>query len=80
VLGPNHPDTALALNNLAGIHFQQGNFAEARSLFEQALAILTRTLGPEHRRVLAVQANIGVLTEAWEKRASSNRIDDNEPK
>ena len=33
-LGPDHPKTAIALNNLAGLYQQQGNFAKALSLYE----------------------------------------------
>jgi tetratricopeptide (TPR) repeat protein len=39
VLGPEHPDTATILNNLALLLSLQGNFAAARPLCERALAI-----------------------------------------
>ncbi|NJP06849.1 MAG: tetratricopeptide repeat protein [Chloroflexaceae bacterium] len=38
-LGPNHPDTASALNNLALLLVDQGDYAAARPLYERALAI-----------------------------------------
>jgi tetratricopeptide (TPR) repeat protein len=47
-LGPEHPDTATRLNNLALLLQDQGDPAAARSLFERALAICEKTLGPEH--------------------------------
>ena len=47
VLGPEHPDTATSLNNLAGLLQAQGEFAAARPLFERALA-REKVLGPEH--------------------------------
>ena len=34
-LGPEHPDTATALNNLANLFRDQGDYAEARPLFER---------------------------------------------
>ena len=38
-LGPEHPDTASNLNNLASILRRQGDYAAAQPLFERALAI-----------------------------------------
>jgi tetratricopeptide (TPR) repeat protein len=48
VLGPEHPDTATSLNNLALLLQDQRDFAGARPLYERALAIREKTLGPEH--------------------------------
>ncbi len=47
-LGPDHPDTATSLNNLAWLLYWQGEYAAARPLYERALAIRERTLGPDH--------------------------------
>ena len=47
-LGPEHPDTATALNNLANLFRDQGDYAEARPLLECALAILEKARGPWH--------------------------------
>jgi hypothetical protein len=49
VLGPEHPDTAASLNNLARLLKAQGDLAGARPLHERALAIREKVLGPEHR-------------------------------
>ena len=48
VLGPEHPDTATSLNNLAFLLKDQGDRAAARPLHERALAIREKALGPEH--------------------------------
>jgi hypothetical protein len=48
VLGSEHPSTATSLNNLAGLLQAQGDLAGARRLFERALAIREKALGPEH--------------------------------
>ncbi len=37
-LGPEHPDTATSLNNLALLLQAQGDLARSRPLFERALA------------------------------------------
>jgi tetratricopeptide (TPR) repeat protein len=47
-LGPEHPDTATSLFNLANLLYYQGDIAEARPLYERALAICEKVLGPEH--------------------------------
>ncbi|NCC37621.1 MAG: tetratricopeptide repeat protein [Chloroflexia bacterium] len=47
VLGPEHPQTATSLNNLAGLHRTQGNYDAARPRYERALDISERVLGPD---------------------------------
>ncbi len=48
VLGPEHPNTATSLNNLAALHYAQGNHDAARPLYARALDIRERVLGPDH--------------------------------
>ena len=48
VLGPNHPDTATSLNNLALLLKAIGDYEAARPFFNRALAICEEVLGPEH--------------------------------
>jgi tetratricopeptide (TPR) repeat protein len=52
VLGPEHPDTATSLNNLALLLRHQGDRAAARPLLERALTIYEKMLGPEHPNTL----------------------------
>ncbi|MCP9787362.1 CHAT domain-containing tetratricopeptide repeat protein, partial [Cyanobium sp. N5-Cardenillas] len=47
-LGPEHPNTAQALNNLAFLYVNQGRYGEAEPLYKRALAIFEKALGPEH--------------------------------
>ena len=47
-LGPNHPDTASSLNNLANLYWRQGKYEEAEPLYQRALAIREQALGPNH--------------------------------
>ncbi|CAM9285208.1 unnamed protein product, partial [Ectocarpus sp. 13 AM-2016] len=51
VLGPEHPDVALSLNNLAVFLEGQGKYSEAEPLFEQSLTMREKMLGPEHPHV-----------------------------
>ena len=47
-LGPDHPEVALALNNLAELYRDQGRYAEAEPLLKRALAIRKKVFGPDH--------------------------------
>jgi len=48
VLGPVHPHTARAINNLALLLQNQGDLTGARRLRERALAIYEKTFGSDH--------------------------------
>jgi tetratricopeptide (TPR) repeat protein/transcriptional regulator with XRE-family HTH domain len=50
-LGPEHPDMAYPLNNLATLYKEQGKYAEAEPLYRRALHIREQQLGPEHLEV-----------------------------
>jgi tetratricopeptide (TPR) repeat protein len=62
--GPEHPDTAESLNNLATLLLDQGDFAGAQPLFERALAIREKALGPEHPDTAQTLSNLGALLQA----------------
>jgi tetratricopeptide (TPR) repeat protein len=47
-LGPDHPDTAVSVNDVAGVLWMQGDYAGARPYYERALATRERALGPDH--------------------------------
>ena len=44
-LGPEHPDVAQSLNNLAVLYHTQSKYAEAEPLYERSLAIKEKALG-----------------------------------
>jgi CHAT domain-containing protein/tetratricopeptide (TPR) repeat protein len=50
-LGPDHPDVALSLSNLAVLLRYQRQYAAAEPLFRRSLGIRERALGPEHPAV-----------------------------
>jgi tetratricopeptide (TPR) repeat protein len=60
-LGPEHPHTALSLNNLANLLAAQGDIAGARPLYERALAIYEKALGPEHPETATSLNNLASL-------------------
>jgi len=57
-LGPDHPNVAMALNNLAGLYDDQGRYADAEPLYKRALAIVEKALGPEHIYVAMALNNL----------------------
>jgi Tfp pilus assembly protein PilF len=63
-LGPDHPDVATGLNNLAALYRDQGDYARALPLFERSLAVFERTLGPDHPQVAATLNNLAGLHRA----------------
>ncbi len=63
VLGPEHPQTALALNNLAHLLQDQGDLEGARRLHERALAIREKTLGPNHPDTAESLNNLALLLQ-----------------
>ena len=58
VLGPDHPDTLIARDNLAGAYEDVGRFDEAIELSERVLAEQERVLGPDHPKTLTVRNNL----------------------
>jgi CHAT domain-containing protein/Tfp pilus assembly protein PilF len=61
VLGPEHPDTATGLHNLAHFYFQTAAYAKAEPLFQQSLQIFQKVLGPEHPDTATGLDNLAVL-------------------
>ena len=61
------------MGNLAAVLSAQGDWAGARKLHEETLAIPRRALGPEHPDTLTSMNNLGVslrAKETWRRRAS----------
>jgi len=60
-LGPDHPEVADALNNLAALYKAKGEYAQAEPLYERALAISEKALGPEHPDTAISLSNLAGL-------------------
>ena len=60
-LGPDHPDVALSLNNLAALYHDEGQYAKAEPLFQRSLKILEKALGPDHPDVAVCLNNLATL-------------------
>ncbi|KAB8140745.1 tetratricopeptide repeat protein [Chloroflexia bacterium SDU3-3] len=72
-LGPDHPDTAQSLNNLAAPLQSQGRFDAAYPLHLRALAIREATLGPDHPLTAQSLNNLAELFQ------SQGRFDEAHP-
>jgi len=81
-LGPDHPDVAQSLNNLAALYYKQGQYTQAEQLYKRSLAIREKALGPDHPDVAQSLENMaalyrktgrGKLAEEFEKRAAAIR-------
>jgi len=59
LLGPDHPDVALALNNVGNALEEQGKYEEALGYHERALVIYEAALGPNHPTVAFALHNLG---------------------
>ncbi len=51
VLGSEHADTGVSLNNLARCYMNQGQYAQAEPLYQRALAINEKALSPDHLKL-----------------------------
>lgn len=64
VLGPDHPDTATSLNNMAILCYYEGNLPAAADLMRRALAIWEKVLGPGHPDTRGAREGLAVIEEA----------------
>jgi CHAT domain-containing protein len=61
VLGTDHPDVAISLNNLAELYRNQGKYAQAEPLYQRSLAILEKAPGTDHLSVATSLNNLASL-------------------
>ncbi|HEY0737466.1 MAG TPA: tetratricopeptide repeat protein [Herpetosiphonaceae bacterium] len=73
VLGAEHPDTALSLNNMGNVLWKQGQYDRAERYHAQALSIRRRVLGAEHPDTAKSLANLGVILEAQGQYVAAER-------
>ncbi len=65
----------MALNNLAELYRAQGRYAEAEPLFKRALAIVEKSLGPEHPHVAKALQNYAALLRETGRGAEATRME-----
>lgn len=61
VLGPEHPDCAQSLNNLAALHTERRDYEAAEDMYEKALEIRKRALSPDHPSLAYTLKHLAML-------------------
>jgi len=74
-VGPDHPDVAVSLNNLALLYKTQGDYAKAEPLYKRSLAILEKTLGPDHPKVATCLENLAALYRKTKRGSAANALE-----
>lgn len=64
ILGPNHPDVAATLNNLAALYAARDQYAAAEPLLVRALTIREQTLGADAPLTAQSMSNLALLYAA----------------
>ena len=59
--GEAHLKTAYALNELATLYLDQGNYGQAEPLFQQAITIFEENLGAEHPNTTGCVKRLALL-------------------
>jgi len=73
-LGPEHPQVAISLNNLAALYQTQAKYAEAELLHKQSLAIREKVHGPNHTEVAQSLNNLAMLYHTQAKYAEAEPL------
>ena len=74
-LGPDHPNVATSLNNLAELYRTQGQYAQAEPLYKRSLAIVEKALGPNHPNVATSLENLAVLYRVTKREAQASELE-----
>jgi hypothetical protein len=62
--GPDHPNVAMNLNNLAALLQDTNRLSEAEPLMRRGLGIFEKSFGPDHPNTVTVSRNLEALVEA----------------
>jgi tetratricopeptide (TPR) repeat protein len=63
-LGPDHPDTMLAMGNLAANLKDEKKYAESKAMLEELLPLQKKVLGDEHFLTLSTRVSLAELLSA----------------
>jgi tetratricopeptide (TPR) repeat protein len=72
--GPDHPDVAIPVNNLAGLLYDTNRRTEAEPLYRRALQITESSYGSDHPRVAIALNNLAQLIEATNRREEAEPL------
>ncbi len=71
---PEDPRLGISLDNLTNVYNAQGKYAEAERLYQRALAIVEKALGPEHLDVAVILNNLASVYYTQAKYAKAERL------
>lgn len=74
-VGPDDPDMATSLNNLAELYRIQGDYAKAEPLYKRSLAISEKAFGPDHPDMATILENLASLYRATERSAEAQVLE-----
>ncbi|CAI6331911.1 unnamed protein product [Periconia digitata] len=77
VLGSEHPDTLVSINQLGVIFASQGKNEDAKSMYQQALQGRIKVLGAEHPNTLASMTSLAAIYKdlgQWEEAEKLERL------
>ncbi|HEX3641740.1 MAG TPA: tetratricopeptide repeat protein, partial [Ktedonobacteraceae bacterium] len=74
-LGPEHPQVAHPLNNLANLYSDQGKYGEAEPLYQRALHIWEQELGLQHTLTQKIAKNYASLLHTLEREAEAHQLE-----
>ena len=66
---------ATSLNNLAGLYYTQGQYAQAEPLLKRALMIQEKALGPDHPAVATSLENTAFLYRETGREQEAEELD-----
>ena len=75
IVGPDHPDVATSLNNLALLYYTQGEYAAAEPLYKRALQISEKALGLDHPNVATSLKNLAALYRATGRNLEAKELE-----
>ena len=74
-VGPDHPDVATSLNNLALLYYARSDYAKAVPLYKRSLVITVKSLGPDHPDVATGLENLAALYRATKRNEAAGKLE-----
>jgi tetratricopeptide (TPR) repeat protein len=74
--GPNHPDVAQSISNLAVVYHSQGEYKEAESQYKVALAILQKHLRVDSEDYVIISENYADLLRATGRERKAAQVEE----
>jgi tetratricopeptide (TPR) repeat protein len=75
-LGPDHPDVAMSLNNIASHYSMHGDYTKAEPLYKRALSIWEKAFGPDHPDMATCLENVADLYRNTERVAEAEQLEE----